>query len=187
MNEKKRLRQMMKKRLSQVNQSSREKWSSQIAAKLFMLQEWTQAKMVAVTISLEKEVSTRLIIEQAWQEGKSIVVPKCNPQSHEMTFRRLLSYNQLEDGYAGIKEPVEAVTDVVSPSEIDVMIVPGLVFDRFGYRIGYGGGYYDRYLQTFHGFTISLAFTCQMIEKVPAAHFDLPVNRIITDRQVFYP
>ena len=73
----------------------------------------------------------------------------------------------------------------MDPSEVDLIIVPGVAFDKCGYRIGYGGGYYDRFLSNLdHVTKISLAFNMQLIDKIPTDHFDIPVNYIITEKEI---
>jgi 5-formyltetrahydrofolate cyclo-ligase len=184
--EKKQLRKAMQLRLRQLNAQTHQNWSNQIRKLLFQHPKWRNAKTVGVTISYGKEIDTRVIIEQAWAEGKRVVVPKCDHDSKQMTFYMILSYNQLEEGYKGILEPIEAVTTAVKAEKIDLLLVPGLVFDMNGYRIGYGGGFYDRYMEHYNGFSLSLAFTCQVLREIPIDTFDQPVQGIITNRGVIH-
>ncbi|WP_374724591.1 5-formyltetrahydrofolate cyclo-ligase [Calidifontibacillus erzurumensis] len=159
-------------------------WSNQIAVKLYNLETWKSSDTIAITISRGKEVDTKSIIEKAWQEGKRIVVPKCKPETKEMTFRILESFDQLEVVYYGLEEPKESITKAVSTDEIDAVIVPGVVFNLDGYRIGYGGGYYDRFLTNYNGCTIALAFEMQLVSQIPVEDHDIPVQTIITNERV---
>ena len=93
------------------------------------------------------EVDTYQIIRKAWDEGKRIVTPKCLPKDRQMDFRVLDRFDQLESVYFGLLEPIESKTVRVDPEEIDLLIVPGMAFERRGFRMGVGGGYYDRFLQ----------------------------------------
>lgn len=184
MQEKKAIREQMKARLQQLTTEEKRAYDEQIAEKLYDLPVWQQAKTVALTVSKGYEVNTKLIIEKAWQEGKTVCVPKCDPKTKTMTFRAIRSFSQLESVYFGLQEPIEAITQKFSPREIDVMIVPGICFSKNGYRIGYGGGYYDRYLQYVSKPTISLAYAFQVVDHFPTEPHDIPVDMIITNEKV---
>lgn len=155
-----------------------------IYARLFNEAIWKKANTIGITLSIDREVETWPIIEHAWEMDKRVAVPKSIPHLHELTFYKIHSFSQIEEGYAGIMEPNPQQTSQVNHDEIDLLFVPGLVFDQDGFRIGYGGGYYDRYLQHFHHETISLAFECQLVEHIPRNPYDMPVNRIITENNV---
>ncbi|MFD2925972.1 5-formyltetrahydrofolate cyclo-ligase [Halobacillus naozhouensis] len=148
---------------------------------LFQSALWKSAEVVAVTISLTHEWSTHPIIEAAWDQGKKIVVPKCDPELKILTFYDLQSYEQLEVVYYGLQEPSPAKSQAIEKKEIDLLIVPGLIFDRKGYRIGFGGGFYDRFLADFNGVTVSLVSEKQVTEELPSEGFDIPVQHIITE------
>jgi len=158
--------------------------SNQIKRKLLIEEIVKQAEIIGITLSSFPEVETWGIIKDLWDQGKGVVVPKCNPSTREMTFYEITSFDQLEVVYMKLKEPIPAVTRKINPSVIDLLIVPGVVFDKSGYRIGFGGGYYDRYLSHYRGITISLAFDCQVIESVPVQQFDLPVKYIVTESKL---
>lgn len=81
-------------------------------------------------------------------------------------------------------EPKEHETDAVSKEEIDLVIVPGLLYNRAGYRVGFGGGYYDRFLKDYRGYTISLAFSFQLIDHLPHEEYDIPVGKMITEKEI---
>ncbi|MFL6562555.1 MAG: 5-formyltetrahydrofolate cyclo-ligase, partial [Bacillus sp. (in: firmicutes)] len=98
--------------------------------------------------------------------------------------RTLNEFSQLESVFYGLFEPKEEVTKEVDADRIDLMIVPGLAYTKEGYRLGFGGGYYDRYLQNYHGMTISLAFTDQLVPQFLVEEHDVPVSQIITNHGV---
>ncbi|WP_281864312.1 5-formyltetrahydrofolate cyclo-ligase [Planomicrobium okeanokoites] len=149
----------------------------------FLLKDeaFQQAEVIGLTISAFPEVDTHRLIEECWKAGKKTVVPKCEPLSRSMDFRNIDSFDQLETVYMKLQEPIIEQTEPVKPDQIDLLIVPGVVFSRDGYRIGFGGGYYDRYLTNYRGFTISLAFAAQIKEYVPVEGHDIPVQRICTE------
>lgn len=147
--------------------------------------EWADSSVIAMTISRRPEVPTRPIIEQAWREGKTVCIPKCLPETKEMHFRRFKDDSELEVVYFGLQEPIIHQTELIKPEDIDLIVVPGICFDLEGYRIGYGGGYYDRYLEGFMNETASLAFHCQIVERVPREVHDIPVKQIFTEERTF--
>ncbi|MFC0415684.1 5-formyltetrahydrofolate cyclo-ligase [Cytobacillus solani] len=179
-NEKQMIRKQIMDKLAKIEKPQYEHDSYEIAQLLFRDALWKEARTVGVTISKSPEVDTYQIIRKAWEEGKRVVIPKCLPRNKEMVFRTLTKFNQVESVYYGLLEPIETVTKEVPANEIDLIIVPGLAFTQNGYRVGFGGGYYDRYLASFTGQTISLAFTPQLVTELPIEGHDIPVNKIIT-------
>jgi 5-formyltetrahydrofolate cyclo-ligase len=181
---KKELRHDIKKKLELLSEQEQSVFNHQIQDQLFNSGRWNSAKVIGITISRGKEVETRGIIEKAWQEGKKVAVPKCFPNEKRMNFYIITDeYNQLEEVYFGLKEPKVHETTSVEPNQMDLLIVPGICYSENGYRIGYGGGYYDRYLQHFHGDTLSLLFECQLIENISFEKFDIPVKQMITEKR----
>ncbi|HHW36930.1 MAG TPA: 5-formyltetrahydrofolate cyclo-ligase [Bacillales bacterium] len=183
--DKERVRKDVIAKLQAIPQDVFKKWSSDIATNLFNTNDWKQANTIALTISRGTEVDTKSIIEMGWKEGKRIVVPKCEPATKEMTFRALENFDQLEIVYYGLLEPKENETKAVSPSEIKLIVVPGLIYNHKGYRVGFGGGYYDRFLSKYNGRTAALAFQeVQLVEELLIEEHDIPVNMIVTNEQV---
>ncbi|TAA70658.1 5-formyltetrahydrofolate cyclo-ligase [Planococcus salinarum] len=140
-----------------------------------------EAAVIGTTISAYPEVDTRRLLEKCWESGKKTAVPKCDPVTKVMTFRLVDDPVQLETVYMKLKEPIVELTEEVAPEQIDLLIVPGVLFSADGYRIGFGGGYYDRYLTRYNGPTRSLAFASQLVDAVPVEAHDLPVERICTE------
>ena len=183
--EKKILRKEIQERLQTLPKEIYEHRSYTIAQKIFKDPLWQFAQSIGITISSPPEVDTFQIIRKAWDEGKQIVIPKCLPKERKMNFRKLERFDQLESVYSGLLEPIESKTDLVEPSDIDLLIVPGIAFDSEGFRMGFGGGYYDRFLQSFKGNTVSLAFQEQIVSNLPREDHDIPVEKIITDETIF--
>lgn len=165
------------------NLTSQEKANIENSLVLHLLQTetWNQAAMIGITVSQKHEWDTKPIIEKAWSQNKKVCVPKCYPKQSELVFYEITSFDQLESVFYGLLEPVPKQQYKVEKKKIDLMVVPGLVFDSKGYRIGYGGGYYDRYLADYKGLTVSLASTGQFIDSIPNDHYDIPVQQIITE------
>lgn len=182
MNEKSEIRKIMKEKLSSLSKPLYEHFSYLIAQRLFQDSDWKEAEMIGITVSNPPEVDTFQIIRKAWDEGKRVAIPKCCPDTKTMEFRTLTAFNQLESVYYGLFEPIKGLTEKVEPSQIQLLIVPGLAFTKNGYRVGFGGGYYDRYLQHYNGKTLSLAFQMQLMDTLPFEKHDLPVGKIITEK-----
>ncbi|MFC3882916.1 5-formyltetrahydrofolate cyclo-ligase [Bacillus songklensis] len=184
MNIKASIRNEVKESLQQLTSETHKTWSDEIANTLFETNWWQESTVIALTISRGKEVSTTSIIQKAWESGKTVVVPKCDPKDYSMKFYKITSFSQLETVYFGLKEPIVSKTVYYDARDIDLIVVPGVVFAKDGYRIGYGGGYYDRYLVHFHGKKIALAFSIQLQQEVPFEQHDIPVEAIVTNEGV---
>lgn len=136
---------------------------------------YKEAKTIATYLSFPHEFQTARLIEQAQKDGKTILIPKTYPHG-KMDFV-LYEPEKLERNSFGLLEPQGSIT-VVQPAQIDLIHVPGLAFTNEGYRIGYGGGYYDRYLEHFTGHTISTLYPCQIQDFQPE-HYDIPVEEVL--------
>ncbi len=187
MQEKKQLRNEIRERLKKIPKPLYEHYSYTIAQELYKDPLWQSASIIGITISIPPEVDTYQIIRTAWAEGKKIAVPKCFAKEKQMDFRELQRFDQLESVYFGLLEPIETETVLVEKENIDLLIVPGLAFTQEGYRTGVGGGYYDRYLQHYQGNTLSLAFQEQLVSSVPIEEHDIPVGKIITNKESYSP
>ncbi len=187
MEEKRKFRQTILSELKQIPEEEHSQLSDQIAETLYIQPEWKRASVIGITISRPPEINTYTIIEHAWLEGKRVAVPKCIPATKEMEFRYITRFEQLESVYYGLQEPIRDKTKLAEPSELGLLIVPGLAFTKKGYRLGFGGGYYDRFLSSYYGETISLATNRQILADIPVEPHDKPVSKIITEQEVIFP
>lgn len=178
---KKTLREKIKNKLSEMDKITYEHRSYLIANRLYRSPQWRNASVVGITVSRFPEVETWQIIRKGWEQGKTIVVPKCDPINKSMRFYVIHRFDQLETVFFGLFEPIVSLTEEIKKEQIDLLIVPGLGFSPKGFRIGFGGGYYDRYLVGFTNNTMSLAFSEQIFEEIPYEHYDQPVKQIITE------
>lgn len=121
------------------------------------------------------------IAKKALEDGKKVAYPKC--ESHGvMSFCYVSSLEQLKPGAFGIPEPGEDAPEFSAEESSDaVCLIPGVVFDRAGYRVGYGRGYYDRYLSRFKGSLIGIAYSDSVIDKVPRGRFDAKIPVLLTE------
>ncbi|MCJ7843413.1 5-formyltetrahydrofolate cyclo-ligase [Lederbergia sp. NSJ-179] len=184
--EKKLVRQQIMKDLQALDPLLYQDFSYQISQRLLATEEWKKAQTIGITVSQFPEVDTWQIIRMAWRQGKVIAIPKCNPVQKTMLFYPINAFAQMEKGYAGLFEPLEAGKKPISKQKLDLLLVPGLGFTKEGYRLGFGGGYYDRFLINYHGHTIALAFTNQLQDKIPIEKYDLPVQQIVTENQIIH-
>jgi 5-formyltetrahydrofolate cyclo-ligase len=182
---KKDIRMQLKAILQTISDSDYRGYSQTIAHRLFQLEEWKNAKLVGITISNAPEVDTREIIKQAWEQGKEVAVPKCFPADKSIQFRKISSFDQLEKVYFGLWEPIISGTEKLSAADIDLLVVPGLGYTASGYRLGFGGGYYDRFLPYYTGPSVSLAFDVQVLPDLPVEKHDIPVSKLVTTERVY--
>lgn len=140
---------------------------------------YQEAEVIATYLSFPHEFQTQGLIEQALKDGKKVLIPKTYSKGR-MDFV-VYDPQQLVKTSFGLLEP-QGDLEVVDASQIDLIYVPGLAFTIEGYRIGYGGGYYDRYLEHFTGHTLSTVYPCQIRDFVPEDH-DIPVQEVLIDER----
>ena len=140
---------------------------------------YQEAKIIASYLSFPHEFQTQELIDQALKDGKKVLIPKTYPK--ELMKFVVYDPQQLVKTSFGLLEP-QGDLEVVDASQIDLIHVPGLAFTREGYRIGYGGGYYDRYLKHFTGHTLSTVYPCQIRDFIPEDH-DIPVEEVLIDER----
>ena len=145
--------------------------------------EYEEADNILLYADYRHEVMTREIFEDAVLRKKKVFFPKSN-ENGIMEFYQVVSVKQLESGYKGIKEPVvdERYLYRFKRSEDTLIIVPGVAFDAKGYRVGYGKGFYDRFLKDKRQITVmGLCFSSQVVEEIPYDEHDIKMDKIITE------
>ena len=189
---KKKLRSVYLEKRNQMEPEKRAAASKKIREWVFANKRFKAAETVFVYASYKSEVETKELIQGTLRQGKRVAVPKVHDT--EMFFYEIQSWEELFPGYQGILEPQITGREPVVPAKSDVMLVPGAVFDHKGGRIGYGGGYYDRYLDKIFGaygycpYLIGLAFACQISpKKIPLEEHDKKMDCILTERRVIMP
>ena len=140
---------------------------------------YQEAKVIATYLSFPHEFQTQELIEQALKDGKKVLIPKTYSKGRMDSV--VYDPQQLVKTSFGLLEP-QGDLEVVDASQIDLIHVPGLAFTTEGYRIGYGGGYYDRYLEHFSGHTLSTVYPCQIQDFSPENH-DIPVQEVLIDER----
>jgi 5-formyltetrahydrofolate cyclo-ligase len=157
--------------------------SIQIKKRLFKIDEFKKTKKILFYLSYNSEVFTHDAIKEAFID-KEVVIPIINKKNHTLILSKLNSFKDLEEGPYGILEPKKEKIKEISINEIDLIIIPGTVFDLNGNRIGHGKGYYDKLLKNTKKPIIGLAFEFQIIEKIPTDKNDIPVDKIITEKRI---
>ena len=156
-----------------------------MAARLFAHAAFVEARTLLLTMPIGSEIDTRAIVEHCRHVGKQLVLPRVVRGHPMLQLKRVSALEGLVAGVWGILEPTaEALT--VEPCDLDFILAPGLAFDRACNRLGYGGGYFDRLLAQLTPRTHvgALAYDCQIIESVPHAAHDLPVQFVITPSEI---
>ncbi len=182
--EKKALRQRFLVARKKLGSEGIRKNGEKMLEKLFLLKEFQNAKSIATFVDFEKEPPTKRIIEKALAMGKTIVVPAMKKSDKSLSFHAIESLSELAPNKRGILEPAIEKTEL-KPHEIDLILVPGLVFDENGHRLGSGQGYFDRALPKMKkAFRIGLAFEEFVVAELPIEAHDVPVNALVTEKKV---
>ena len=171
---KKELRQTVLKQMKKLSGKEKEQADSWLTQYLLSSAAYQNAQVIATYLSMPHEVSTAAFIKQAQLDGKRVLVPKTYGQGR-MIF---VNYDEshLQKSSFGLLEPISE--EAVDKMEIDLIHVPGVVLNSQGFRIGYGGGYYDRYLAGYTGASISTIYAVQQAEFTPAQH-DVAVKELL--------
>ncbi len=132
--------------------------------------------------SIINEVQTDFMIKEALKEGKKIALPQTTP--YELIPRVIKNYpDDLSPGVFGILEPTEKMP-IIEKNDIDLVVVPGIAFSKDCVRLGYGKGYYDKFLKWYNNIKIGIAFWEQILNEVPHDKYDIPLDMIITDKYI---
>lgn len=179
--QKEQLRKQVIQHLKAIPEKERKQIEKKLQINLFQSDYWKEAKTVGITMSRGFEWDTRAIIEEGWRQGKVMAVPKCYPEDKKMTFYRLHSFSDLETVYYNLLEPKPIQENILFKNQMDLIIVPGVVFDSHGYRIGFGGGYYDRFLASYQGKTIAILSKIQLVDRILVEAHDIAVKHLLSE------
>lgn len=183
--EKQRLREERLAAREALSEQERARLDDCITQNLFATPEYAEAATVLTYVSVSSEVSTKMFIEHALRDGKTVAVPRCLP-GHRLEFVAITSLDQLVAAPFNLLEPskdLSALTE--SQMSNTICIVPALLVDTKGHRLGYGAGFYDRFLSTYSGKKICLAYQQNLSKAMlPHTEFDVPVDMVITESAV---
>ena len=148
------------------------------------LASYRYAKHVLLYAATPDEISLFALAESALKAGKKVFFPRCNTEERTMTYHSVSSLDELSPDSYGICEPPESapVFDPQKDQGFSVCFVPGLLFDRMGFRLGYGGGYYDRFLSSFGGNRVGIVYSDFILPQVPRGRFDEKMDILLTER-----
>lgn len=179
---KKQLRKRVLSMRNSLDKDNKNSFDREIFNKLVLSELYNKSMNIFIYISFGSEVETKDIIMKALDDGKKVYVPKINGENNEMKAINIESLEGLVENSFGILEPISDVE--ISKEKIDLIIVPGAVFDKEGNRIGYGGGYYDRYLEAIKDKKnkIALVYDFQIVDYIPNEVHDIKVDYIISNK-----
>ncbi|QLK86069.1 5-formyltetrahydrofolate cyclo-ligase [Staphylococcus sp. 17KM0847] len=173
---KKEIRQHVLKSMKQLEGHQKQQADQWLRQQLFNHPKYQQAQKIGIVLSMPHEVHTDPIILHIMQHGKQVYVPATTYYKKTMNFQQLVHLSQVSIDEKGIRY-VDEETPI--DNQLDLVIVPGVAFNREGYRIGYGGGYFDRFLSHYQPATLSLVYDIQIREDLPIASHDYPVAELI--------
>lgn len=180
--EKRALRRRILRDRDAAESAVRRGWSEAIAGRLMARPEMQRARTVHLFASFGSEVDTLPVVRRLLETGRRPVLPVVVREAWTMEHAAISGLEDLVPGFKGILEPAGQCPRV-APAEIDLVVVPGLAFDRSGGRLGYGGGFYDRFLAECPAPRVALAFSLQVVDAVPRDARDLPVDLVITEEE----
>lgn len=181
---KQKLRAESKLYRNELSSNEKAELDSKISDRLFNTWQYKSCEVLLTYVSTEIEVDTREIISRALADGKRVAVPRCIDNTRLMDFYFIKDVDDLEGGYMGVLEPIPEKCEKMTDFSEGLCIVPALMFDLYGYRLGYGKGYYDRFLSNFCGETLGICYNRCVREKLPYGKFDKCVERIITQSRI---
>ncbi|VVB62197.1 5-formyltetrahydrofolate cyclo-ligase family protein [uncultured archaeon] len=159
--------------------------SKRIKERVFHMGEYKEAKTILLYVSYDNEVCTHEMIKESLTMKKQVFVPKTDLNNRTIICSSLTSWDNLIPGAYTILEPRQECVNEVPLESIDLMIIPGVAFDRHGNRIGHGMGYYDRLLEKkMRTHCLGLAFEIQIVKNIPTEKHDVKVEKIVTEERI---
>lgn len=138
------------------------------------------AELILSYAAIDDEINIDELIEDALLSGKRVALPRCLDDKGSMNFCYIKSLDDVKDGFFGVREPDENAV-IVTDFSNSICLVPAIAYDTKGYRLGYGKGYYDRFLKNYSSISIGLCYNELVINKIPIGEYDIPVDYIISE------
>ena len=160
--------------------------SRMISLAIALTPAWQEAESVLLYLPFRREVDIEELISLGWYQKKNIYVPRCIPATLALEIIKLEDMNQLQAGHYGLREPNNE-SIVSDPQVLDLIIIPGSVYDKQGGRLGYGAGYYDRFLLQCRDNAVRMApcFDIQIVDEVKRGSHDQLMDVLVTEKQIF--
>lgn len=181
------IRKFMLSKRDSIDAQQKRIWDDKIFEAIIGSDFYKKANMIFTFVSFKSEVDTHKLINHAINEKKVICVPRIKSKQAGIEVFKINDLADLETGYFGVPEPMECCHPV-DIRDIDLTIMPGLAFDREGGRVGYGGGFYDRFLMKMERrlYKIAPAYEFQLLDKVPMDDWDIPIDGIVTEQELIF-
>lgn len=169
-----------------IPQEERQARSAKICQIAMGLNSFRYAQIILMYAPIKSEIDIMPIMQEALKQGKAVAFPKCNVEERIMKFHFVTSEADLEPCAYGIREPKEdmPVYDPENDKRMAICYVPGLAFDVYGYRLGYGKGYYDKFMNKFTGSTVGLVYTEFILGSLPRGRFDKHCDALLTEKGI---
>ncbi len=182
---KKELRDKYKQMRRDMSDEIKKERDNKIFSRLINMEAYKKSNLVLTYVSTEIEVDTIRFIEYALKDNKTVAVPRCVDGTRNMDFYVIKTLDDLEQGSFSVLEPVPEKCSKLLAFDNAFCIVPALVYDSYGYRLGYGKGYYDRFLSAnTNMFRVGIGYCCCMVTKLIHGRFDVAVNTIVTEKYI---
>ena len=179
------IRKRIESQRRQLSQTDIATKSRIICDKLVRFDAFQSAETIHSYVAWRNEVNTHELIKSTLKEGRRVVVPVVDLPNHALLHSEIEQFEELQPGTFGILEPPKSFLRSVPISDLDLIIVPGVAFDLRGDRIGYGGGYYDRFLRQTSAKKVALAYHFQIVDQIPTNARDQSVDIVVTEKGVF--
>lgn len=175
------LRQKYRSLRQEMPQEIKAQKDEAIAAQVRRLWQYQRNNILLIYVSTSIEVDTFRIIRQALEDGKRVAVPRCVPDTRNMEFYYIDSTDELKPGMFGVLEPTPNPNRLYCEGDGGLCIVPAFSYDWCGYRLGYGKGYYDRFLSRFEGNVVGICYSECVQRSLPHGRYDHPVELLVTE------
>lgn len=157
---------------------------SMVCNKLAAFEPYINTDTVLFYAPLNDEINIDILIKASLEKGRRVALPLCSDDKGNMDFYYIKSLSDLKDGYFGVREPDKSKCSKCTEFENTICIVPAVSYDKNGYRLGYGKGYYDRFLKNYCSLSVGLCYNEMIEDMLPVGEYDIPVNYIITQDSV---
>ncbi len=163
-----------------LSEKEKSQLDAEIYRRLINTYQYRECKVLLIYASTAIEVDTSRIIEHALRNGRRVALPRCIKGTRDMVFHYITDPSQLESGTFGVMEPTEDLP-VWQQGDGGLAVVPALMLDGFGFRLGYGGGYYDRFLSGFTGETVGITYNRNFCHRLNHGRYDVPLGAVLTE------
>ena len=185
--EKKKLRGEFARLRASLDPADKKSWDSAIARHIINTGEYRSCSAFLCYVPLAGEIDTVPLIMDALAKGKIVAVPYCVPGTRNLEFYKVTSLDNLREGAFGVREPLPDKKNELTSFENCLCLVPGYSFDKNRYRLGYGGGYYDRFLarDSWEGISVGACYSAFLVDDIIRDKYDIPCKIVVTQDEVY--